>query len=376
MIRFGSLLFAAALVVVVGPVRAQEGEATSASPAPPIAFRPAVEHVVDAVIVPAYGRLAAAAEDEKAAAEALCAAPDATRLEAARAGFRDLVVAWSAVEMFRFGPARAANRYERLFFWPDPRGRGLQQVQALIASSDPTATRLDTLREKSVAVQGLLALEFVLFGTGSEVLAGTADPAAAFRCAYAATIAAAIAATAGEIAADWTKSGGYADLMRGAGPEDPVYRSHGEVAQDLIKAAREQLQLVRDLKLAASIGETPETAQPKRAPFWRSDATLASVRANLDAIVALVGADGIGASLPADKAWAARQVAFELGRADAVLDRVAASGRPWEVLAAEPSANADLRYTLIPLGDVLGLLETDYPDALGLITGFNSLDGD
>lgn len=376
MIGLLRLAIAAALVVVVGPVRAQEGEATSAAPAPSIAFRPVVEHVIDAVIAPAYGRLAAAAEDEKAAAGALCAAPDATRFEAARAGFRDLVVAWSAVEMFRVGPAREANRYERLFFWPDPRGRGLQQVQAVIASSDPTATRLDTLREKSVAVQGLLALEFVLFGTGSEALTGSADPAATFRCAYAATIAAAIAATAGEIAAGWTRADGYADLMRRAGPDDPVYRSHGEVAQDLIKAAREQLQLVRDLKLAASIGETPEKAQPKRAPFWRSDVTLASVRADLDAIVALVGADGIGAALPGDKAWAARQVAFELGRADAVLDRVAAAGTPWEVLAAEPEANADLRYTLIPLGDVLGLLETDYPDALGLITGFNSLDGD
>jgi predicted lipoprotein len=367
---------AVALIAAIGPVRAQEGETTLAVPAPSIAFRPAVEHVVDALIVPAYGRLSAAAADEKAAAEALCAAPDAARLEAARAGFRDLVVAWSAVEMFRFGPAREANRYERLFFWPDPRGRGLQQVQEVIAKADETATGLDTLRAKSVAVQGLLALEFVLFGTGSETLAGGADPAAIFRCNYAATIAAAIAATAREIETDWTGAGGYADLMRNAGPEDPVYRSHGEVAQDLIKAAREQLQLVRDLKLGASIGATPERAQPRRAPFWRSDLVLPAVGANLDAILALVGADGIGASLPKDKAWAAGQVAFELRRAEAVLDRVAASNAPWEASAAGPETNADIRYTLIPLGGVIGLLETDYPDALGLITGFNSLDGD
>jgi predicted lipoprotein len=370
------LLLAAALLVAVAPARGQEGEGSAPPAAGAIAFRPVVERVVDAMIVPAYERLAATAGDEKAAAEALCAAPDAARLAAARAGFRDLVVAWSAVEMFRFGPARQANRFERLFFWPDPRGRGLQQVQEVIATTDPTATGLDTLRAKSVAVQGLLALEYVLFGTGSEALVQSADPAAAFRCAYAATIAAAIAATADEIVADWTKAGGYADLMRNAGPDDAVYRSHGEVAQELIKAAREQLQLVRDLKLGAAIGATPEKAQPKRAPFWRSNLVLPAVGANLEAIIALVGANGIGAALPRDKAWVAGQVAFELGRADEVLDRVAASGTPWEVLAAEPAANADIRYTLIPLGDVLGLLETDYPDALGLITGFNSLDGD
>lgn len=365
---------AAVLATLALPVAAEEGDAPA--PAPAIAFQPVVEHAVDAVILPAYGTLAAAATEEAGLVDTLCRNVDTPSLAAARAGFGSLVTAWSGVEMFRLGPARDDNRFERLFFWPDPRGRGLQQVQGILATADETATSVDSLRAKSVAVQGLLALEFVLYGTGSDTLAGPADPAETFRCRYGAAIARAVALTAEEILDGWTKAGGYADLMRNAGDEDPVFRSHGEVVQDLIKAAREQLQLVREQKLAQSIGETPEKAQPKRAPFWRSNLVLPAIAANLDAVVALVGPDGVGAVLPADAAWAAGQVAFELGRVDAVLGRLAATGVPWETLPEEPKAHTDLAYTLIPLGDVAQLLETDYPNALGLITGFNSLDGD
>ena len=48
----------------------------------------------------------------------------------------------------------------------------------------------------------------------------------------------------------------------------------------------------------------------------------------------------------------------------------------WETLVTDADNHADLTYTLIPLADAIALLEGGYPDALGLITGFNSLDGD
>ena len=367
-------VIAAAFVMTVSPVLAEEGDPPAAAPA--IAFQPVVERAVDAVILPGYRALVAAAEDEASLFDALCAEADAGRLDAARAGFGRLVTAWSGVEMLRLGPAREDNRFERLFFWPDPRGRGLQQVQGIIAAADETATSVETLRAKSVAVQGLLALEYVLFGTGAEVLADAADPAHVFRCRYGAAIAGAAATTSNEILAGWTAPGGYADLMRDASDDDPVFRSHGEVVQDLIKAAREELQLVREQKLAQSIGQTPDKARPKLAPFWRSNQVIPAISANLDAVVALVGPDGVGVALPADKAWAAGQVSFELGQVNTVLGRVAATGIPWESLPEDPKAHDDLVYALIPLGDVASLLETDFPNALGLITGFNSLDGD
>lgn len=365
----------ALLVAAAGtPAVSQEGAAPAEPPR--IAFKPVVQRAIDAVILPGYRVLAERAAAEATLVDDLCWQADVERLEAARAGFRELVVAWSKVELVRFGPARDQNRYERLFFWPDPRGRGLQQIQEIIAAEDPTAASVETLREKSVAVQGLFALEFVLYGTGSEVLTEPANPARSFRCRFGVAIAGAIEKTAEEILAEWVRPEGYAALMNGAGPDNPVYRSHGEAVQELIKAAREQLQLSRDLKLAHAIEDAPGKAQPKRAPFWRSDLTIASIRANIEAVLALVGPDGIGAALPLDRSWIAAELAFELRQADKVLARVDNRGDRWETLVKDAGNHADLTYTLIPLADAIALLEGSYPEAFGLITGFNSLDGD
>lgn len=362
-------------LAAVGPSGLAQDVAATADP-PRFAFKPVVERAIDAVILPGYRALAESAAAEATIVNDLCWQADGERLDAARVGFAGLVLAWSKVELIRFGPARDQNRYERLFFWPDPRGRGLQQIQEIIANEDPSATSIDTLREKSVAVQGLFALEFVLFGTGSEALADSADPARSFRCRFGAAIAGAIRRTAEEIVAGWTSPEGYAALMHDAGPDSPIYRSHGEVVQELIKSAREQLQLARDLKIAHAIEDSPEKAQPKRAPFWRSDLTIPSIRANAEAVLALAGPEGIGAALPKDEPWIAAELAFELREVDRTLGRVASRGERWEDSVEQTESHADLTYTLIPFADAIALLEGSYPDAFGLITGFNSLDGD
>ncbi|MCB1498501.1 MAG: hypothetical protein KDK07_01725 [Bauldia sp.] len=370
-----TLLVAGALALGGFTRALADDEGGSQAQVPAIAFKPIVDAALANVLLPGYEALAASAAEEATRLSDLCLEADDARLAAAREGFRDLVLAWSRIELVRFGPVRDRNRYERVFFWPDPRGRGLQQVQEILATQDPAALAVASLREKSVAVQGLPALEFVLYGTGSEALVYAADPAGRFRCGFGKAIAGAIAATSQEVLSDWTRPDGYADLMRKAGADNPVYRSHGEVVQDLIKAAREQLQLVRDLKIANVIEATPEKAQPKRAPFWRSNLTVPAIRANIDAVLALVGPDGISAALPADAAWIGGEIAFELAQVDGVLARVEDAG-PWEDEVRDSDRHKDLTYVLIPLGDIVSLLEDDYPGAFGLIMGFNSLDGD
>jgi uncharacterized protein len=348
--------------------------AQDAGTAPRIAFAPVVARIVDAVIVPGYIGLAAGAGRRSGSMDDLCARADADTLAAARADFALLVTAWSRVEMFRFGPARDDNRYERLFFWPDRRAIGLRQVEALLAEKNETATSVDGLRQKSVAVQGLLALEYVLFGDGSDTLA--AGDTESFRCRYGRAIIGAIIKTAREIADGWTAEGGYAGIMRDAGPDNPVYRSHNEALQAIIGAAREQLIVVRDLKLGRSIGEMPEAAVPSRAPFWRSSLALDAIRTNIAAVLALLNSGGLGSILPEESEWLAGSLAFELGRADGALSAVQDTGEAWDVAVRDRKNHQQLAYSLIPLGGAIEILEHGFPDALGLMTGFSTLDGD
>jgi predicted lipoprotein len=330
-----------------------------------IPFAPAVRQTIETVIVPGYARLAAAAEAGKDAVATLCETPGEASLGVARAAFGDLVTAFSAVELYRFGPAREDNRIERLFFWPDPRGRGLAQVEAVLRSEDPGATEVAALRGKSVAVQGLPALEFVLFGSGSEALGSGAD----FRCRYALAIAGGVAETAAALAAAW--SGPYARFVEDAGEGNPVYRSHGEAMQDILEAAAAELALVAGMKLAAVIGEAPPAAKPKLAPFWRSGLTVAAMRANLDGVTAVLG-EPLKAILGED-AHLADSAAFQLGEASKALG--AADG-PFAAAVADPDTHRRLRFAVVEIEGAERVLRDGIEAELGLARGFNESDGD
>ena len=101
-----------------------------------------------------------------------------------------------------------------MLFWPDRKGIGLKQVQAALADKDATAADPATLAGKSVAMQGLGALEFVLFGTGAETLAATGD---AYRCAYGAAIAGNLETIAAELDDAWQAPDGFAALWAESG---------------------------------------------------------------------------------------------------------------------------------------------------------------
>src|SRR5262245_35011785 len=140
------------------------------------------------VLRPGYAALAdeTAALGEKVGV--LCETPSSASLEASRKAFAAAVAAWSKVEILRFGPIAQDNRYESLFFWPDPKGLGDRQIRDAIAKRDESVTKPEALSGKSVALQGFPALEYLLYGDGAETLAAPSE-ASAFRCAFARAVA-------------------------------------------------------------------------------------------------------------------------------------------------------------------------------------------
>ena len=357
-------VFVAAVLLLFGAASAAD-----AREAP--TYARAVDRAIDRVIVPGYAELAAATGELAAAMSGLCADPKAGTLDAARAGFARVVTSFSRVELHRLGPAREGHRFERLFFWPDRRGRGRRQVEALIAREDEATLEVAALRRKSVAVQGLLALDLVLAGKGSE---GLADGSAAFRCRQGLAIAGAVDRTAGEIHRGWAEADGFGAVMRGAAPGNPVYRSHGEVVADLLGAAAEQLQVVERLKLRRMLRDGPDRARPKAAPFWRSGLARASIAANLDGVLALLHEADLGSLLPDSDAGLAARLVSELRQARETVSAMSGDGLP--ELLSNPEKHRRLAGAAARVGTAASLLGEDFPQALGLVAGFNSLDGD
>jgi hypothetical protein len=328
--------------------------------------------MIEGHILPAYATLVGAADQQLAVTQQLCSTPSEGTLEVAQTRFGDLVEAWSAVEFIRFGPARKDNRYERLFFWPDRNGRGLNQVQGVIASADESVTSVESLQGKSVALQGLLALDYVLFGTGFETLA----QGNAYRCAYAAAIAGSIADTSADLFEGWSGAEGYAALMLSPGPDNPVYRTQGEALQELLRAMAEQLQIIHDAKIVRVAGNDPGEARYRRAPFWRSGQTLASVVANAEAMLSLNEAGGFAVNLPDESRRYAGTARFELGQIVSRLAALAETGRDLESIVTGEDMHGRFVSTTLPLAGAMRIIGEVYPAELGLTMGFNSLDGD
>lgn len=352
------LLFALVFTIVVAPV--------TQSAAQQVTPRQVAELAVTHYFRPAYAKLAAETRRGYDAVGALCSAPGRQHLETARARFAAIVVAWSEIELVRFGPVLRDNQLERFLFWPDRRGIGLRQVQALLVEQNAGATQASSLYTKSVAVQGLGALEYLLFGTDAEELAATAN---SFRCRYARAIVQNLATISDRLNAQWRDKVDFAN----PGPSNPAYRTKQEVLNEIIGVLTHGFEAIRDTRLKPMLGNDASSARPKLAPYWRSDLTIASIHANFNGLHKLFEQSRIAGLLPPETASLHNSVMFEFANADRAFAQVTL---PLEQAVADARQHGALDYAVILTQSLQRLIGQDMSQSLGLSVGFSSADGD
>lgn len=345
---------------------------SSAHAADDARFGAAVDGAVQGMILPAYSEFAGRAADVATATRALCSRPSKAALASARTTFAALTNAFARIELFRFGPAQTDNRFERLFFWPDRRGRGFRQVATILRDADSSAASPDTLAAKSVAVQGLPALDHVLFGKGAGDLAADVG---AFRCRYAAALGVRIVKVAGALDSAWSTD--FAAVMGAPSAENADFRSSGEVVQTLLRSAREQLQTAAAFKIGRPLGRGQGPAKPRTAPYFNAGLGLTTTEANVRAVRDLIDALDLADVLPDGQTAVLSELAFYLDGAVAAMgDARRLAGGDWPAVATSADARTRLAYAPLALGQAIDILENRLPSALGLIAGFNALDGD
>ncbi|HEY6631259.1 MAG TPA: imelysin family protein [Rhizobiaceae bacterium] len=328
-----------------------------------------VSDATDGFIRPGYHALHETTLALREAGEALCATPSQAALDSARDAFGTTVDAWSRIEIIRFGPVTEQNRLERILFWPDRKGTGLKQVQAALAAQDASAADPVQLSRKSVAMQGLGALEFVLFGTGSEALSA----GDAYRCSYGASIAGNLVAITGDLDEAWADPDGFARTWATPSADNPLYRDGTEAVTELMNVFVTGTELVRDVRLGGFLGEDAKDDKPKQALFWRSGKTVDALAGNLDGMRSLLEASKLAGALPPDQAWMGGEALFEFSNAANAAS--AAQGSINDVLA-DPDKRAKLVYFGLVTSSLSNIFGSQMSGALGLTTGFSSLDGD
>jgi len=337
------------------------------------------------VIRPGYADFTKAAGALQAQFETLCQQPSAAALDDAKSAFVATVAAWSRVEILRFGPVTERHRYERLFYWPDPKGIGLKQVQDTLAQQDQSATLPDELAAKSVALQGLPALEYLLYGEGADNLAKErkvvgsgetpleVDTEGPFRCAFALAVATNIDRIAKSLTEDWREGSAYEKAFLGPAPDDPIYHTPKEVTLDLFKSFTAGIELVRDQKLGKPLGASAAEAKPKLAAFWRSGLSFSNAAGNLEGVRTLFARGGFARVVAGESPGVEDSILFDLGHAIDVLHGI-------DLPMADVADNDDLRAKIEALRVALKSAAQTAGDLIsrgaGLAFGFNAMDGD
>ena len=358
-------LAACVLAVPLAPV------AAAAEDQPVLEAGEIMANAVHGFVRPGYAAFHASGDRLVVAAESLCASPGPASLEAARQAFRDTVLFWSAIEIVRFGPVSAENRFERVLFYPDRKGTGLRQVQAVLAGDEALGWALADLQGQSVAIQGLGGLEFALFGDGSDALADTG--AGRSRCRYVDLVAQNIHQIGAELDAAWADDKGIAAVWMNPGPNNRVFRDPREALSELIGTMIHGLETVRDIRVGSFVGTEKKPGLPRTAIYRRSGLTLASIAATLASVEDLFNESRIEQAATHDAQKLGNEVRFEL---DQAIKTARSFDGDVETLLADDVTRERLAYLRLAIKNAIDRLDGEFSAAAGLSAGFSFGDGD
>jgi hypothetical protein len=315
-----------------------------------------LETVTEQHILPRYEVLARTGAALAETAQSRCDGQDG----ALRAAWGRAFDAWVGVSHLRFGPSETDNRAFSLAFWPDSRGKTPKALRGLILKADEGVLTPEGFAIQSIAVQGYYAMEYLLYDPEISTLGSEA-----FRCGLVKAMAGQIAAVTGAIEADWHMS--YAETLRSAGAEgNAIYRTEEEGVQELFKALGTGLETTADMRLQRPLGSF-ERPRPDRAEARLSGRSVRHV------LVSMAALEELAAMLAQDAPGLAAQFhdGFDYARGALVAldDPVLAS-------VSDPGKRLNIETVKAVLDDLREGAVIELGAHLGVVAGFNALDGD
>jgi predicted lipoprotein len=310
-------------------------------------------------VVPAYQDLAKAADAQESAWKGFCKKPSKAGIDGLKKAYNDAADAWARIEFVRYGPIGENFRYERMAYWPERKNAVARSLAKAIREPDKLTP--ERFKQASVAVQGLSAMERLLYDDGATdaLLSG---PEAARRCEIGQAISLSVATIAGEALEGWRGKGGMIDTLKTA-DEATVRETVSRLGTDLLGV----YQAIGDLKLDAVTGMNPSEARPTLAETWRSGRSARAIAENFAGVKAMTEV------IVGDDTEHGEKVLAAIQRAH---DEAAGLPAPLGEMAEDEKARpklTELRQSVRTARDLSGAY---IPARLGIVIGFNSLDGD
>lgn len=329
--------------------------------------------IVDHQMIPAYRAFANAGGGLVGAADGYCSDPAKQPLAPLRAAFHAVSDAWQGIQNYRFGPSEVLMRASRIFFWPDPRDNVGRQLAEFLVKPDPASLEPARFAQESVAIQGLPALERLLFGDEAVAALAAGDDQAARRCGTIRAIAANLAEMGTGMVAQWTTgTPPYRQFLLQPGSDNALYRSESEATVELFKGLFLAVEMVADRKVTPALGADVTGAKPRLLEQWRSGRSLHNIIVDLQTaqtIYSIGMAPYLDSHDKALKALLDKAFAQTLATAQAIPGQL-------DQAVADPAARPAVETLVREAAALKALLAQRLTVALGIPLGFNALDGD
>jgi len=341
-------------------------------------------HTAHEVIVPLYATLDAEAVKQRELSQAFCQAVESDQQQSLKQQlqnqWRATMSAWAGVQPIGFGPLDDGNLRWKLQFWPDRKDLARKKIEALIASDDElTAARVASA---SVSVQGLAALEYLLFDTSGGALDGYQNgEQASRRCLLLQAVAERVQQVTRRLLNEWSgeiNKPGYADTYSQPGADNPLYQNNNAAIAALLDTLVVGSEVVKRNKLGIPVGKDVGHAKPYRLEAWRSQHSLTLMRASVTTLEQLYRGNG-GFGLQDYLLEATKVDAALLRDIDESFKAVNAQFTQIEGPLFTQLKRPEYHAPLVELHRRLNVLQSNLnklPDSLGITLGFNSNDGD
>ena len=310
--------------------------------------------VVNDHIIHRFELLADKSADLAQAAQKDCTAGS----ESLRTAYADAFDTWIAVSHLRFGPTEIDDRAYALAFWPDPRGYTPKALNALIRSKDPIIQRHEDFAKVSISARGFYALEFLIYDPVLSI-----EGEKHYRCDLIQIIAKDIQLLAESIYTDWKNE--YAMSMLNPSRKGH-YRTEEEAIQELFKALSTGLQFTSDTRLGRPLG-TFDRPRPRRAEAWRSGRSSHHVAISLSAL------RDIAIKLAPSGSPLEHRLRLAFDRA---LSQLANLDDPIFASVAETQTRIKVEIVQQSVDAIRKIVCDELGPELGVIAGFNAMDGD
>lgn len=263
--------------------------------------------------------------------------------------------AWAPLDAYQFGPIETQAAVLTVNFFPDKKnfvGRAVSDLlkRPVNEQADPTV-----IGASSAGTQGLPALERLLFDDMQ-------------TCPALVGVAGNLARIGTALYDGWFAPDGWADLVRDAGPDNPVYISHREFTRQIFTALDFSILRLREHRIGRALG-TYDRSFPSRAEAWRSGVTNDIMVAQIDGLTEIVDDGFAGAVSDATRAEIT-QIAQD------IQTRVQAIGAPLSQALSDPQMRIRVETLQTKLNYLQLRLDQQIGEVLGVDAGFSAGDGD